>query len=59
VPEESGEFSLSLKRIRAMRDYQAAENSKIVIPKAGFARGICFFLRFAKKPIPRCARDDN
>jgi hypothetical protein len=35
------------------------KTSKIVIPSAGFARGICFFPRFAKKQILRFAQDDN
>jgi hypothetical protein len=35
------------------------KNSSIVIPRAGLARGICFFLAFVKKRMPRCARDDN
>ena len=34
-------------------------NSKTVIPRAGFARGICFFSSNREKQIPRFARDDN
>ena len=34
------------------------KNSKSVIPRARFARGICFFLGIGKKQIPRFARDD-
>jgi hypothetical protein len=32
---------------------------KLVIPRAGFARGICFFSGFCKKQIPCSARNDN
>jgi hypothetical protein len=32
---------------------------KIVIPRAGFARGIRFFSLNAEKQIPRFAWDDN
>ena len=39
---------------------QAAEKVVYsVIPRGGFARGICFFLRFAGKQIPRFTRDDK
>jgi hypothetical protein len=43
----------------SLRPKRLRKNSKTVIPRAGFARGICFFPSFAKKKIPRVARDDN
>jgi hypothetical protein len=50
---QDGPSSLE-RRLRRLR-----KNSTIVIPRAGFAGGICFFPLFAKKQIPRFARDDN
>jgi hypothetical protein len=41
------------------RLYRLRKNCNFVIPRAGVARGICFFLGFAKKQIPRCTRDDD
>jgi hypothetical protein len=47
-------YELFMSRLSRLR-----KNRKIVIPRAVFARGICFFPLFAKKQIPRFARDDN
>jgi hypothetical protein len=44
-------------RIETIRLYWLRKISKSVIPRARFARGICFFLRMAEKQIPRFARD--
>jgi hypothetical protein len=35
------------------------QNFQLSFRRAGFARGICFFLRIEEKQIPRFARDDN
>jgi hypothetical protein len=54
----TGAYRNLITFLRAQTE-EATQNRKFVIPRAGFARGICFFLLVAKKQIPRFAQDDN
>jgi hypothetical protein len=46
------EFGQSGYRHRVNRLYRLRKNSKSVIPRARFARRICFFLRIGEKADP-------
>jgi hypothetical protein len=57
APAERGLYQLKLSG--AAQLWWLRKTSSTVIPRAVFARGICFFPAFVKKQIPRRGRDDK